>query len=161
MFHARFGDFASAEQGIGKSALGVEFLHFAAAPGRHFSPGRSEWWLVAPGSWGMLGGTCRSKLASLMHFHGKTRCKSRKMMINPWEFRGNDLLHPNLREMFAGKDRWRQSAVSKIDTSVRYCAKNSPTYIEPLHCLEGSLLWQEMLGGQFVFCPKKCLWKKN
>lgn len=31
---------AELRQGIGKTALGVEFVHFAAAPGRHFSPGR-------------------------------------------------------------------------------------------------------------------------
>ena len=114
MFDARFGDFdGTADQGIGKSALGVEFLHFAAAPGRHFSSGRSE---CFGGLHLAVGGNLPQLVASLMH--SMLPDVTRKMMINPLEFRGNDLLHPNLRDMFAEKDRWRQSAVSKIDTSV-------------------------------------------
>ena len=35
-----------------------------------------------------------------------------------------------------------------------------PNYSEPMHCLDGSLLWQEILGG-YVFCLKKCLCQKS
>ena len=38
-----------------------------------------------------------------------------------------------------------------ISGYVRYCGKNFLNYSEPMYCLEGSLLWQEILGGQCFF----------
>ena len=38
-----------------------------------------------------------------------------------------------------------------ISGYVRYGGKNCPNYSEPMYCLEGSLLWQEILGGQCFF----------
>ena len=37
---------------------------------------------------------------------------------------------------------------------------NKTNYHEPMHCLAGSLLWQEILGVQ-CFCQKKCSCKQS
>ena len=58
------------------------------------------------------------------------------------------------------RSRFRIHVVSWLVAISRYCAKTNPNYSEPMHCLAGSLLWQEILGDNF-FGPTNVCAKKS